>query len=233
MSAVTLLPVLPPNWKVGVGNSSTNSNPVRQYRENVWISILQTFRTSTCCVKHRCQKSFPADYGYRGVRRSTVSQELSIHHLWCFLGPCKDRLSAWKMRAQGTLAPCRLSRETTLRGVTATGSLPKFWLNKDVVARSLTTCQVTVTVVELFVVWLRVRQQSTHKGRHKLGRLKNICLFYQSKWWKFFCLSTWFWLSKHLFPMPTKPHWIELKFNKPIHHFWSDCHSLQIHSHQF
>lgn len=30
MSADTLLPVLPPNWKLGVGNSCTNSNPVRQ-----------------------------------------------------------------------------------------------------------------------------------------------------------------------------------------------------------
>lgn len=31
MSAVTLLPVLPPNWKLGVGNSCTNTNPVKQH----------------------------------------------------------------------------------------------------------------------------------------------------------------------------------------------------------
>lgn len=35
--AVTVLPVLPPNWKFGVGNSCTNSNPVRQHRENVQV----------------------------------------------------------------------------------------------------------------------------------------------------------------------------------------------------
>lgn len=33
MSAVTLLPVFPPNWKLGVGNSCTNSNPVKENRE--------------------------------------------------------------------------------------------------------------------------------------------------------------------------------------------------------
>lgn len=37
MSAATLFPVLPPNWKLGVGNSCTNSNPVRQHRENVQV----------------------------------------------------------------------------------------------------------------------------------------------------------------------------------------------------
>lgn len=108
---------------------------------------MQTTRTATCLLKRGCQESFPADY--RGVRRSTVSQELSIRHLWCFLGPSKDRLSVWQMRSQGPLAPCRLSRVTTLSGVTANGSLPKFWLYKAVVACSLTTCQVTVVVVEL------------------------------------------------------------------------------------
>ncbi len=113
------------------------------------MCIMQTPRTSTCCLKHRCLESFPADYGYRGVRRSTVSQKLSIHHLWCFLGPSKDVLSVRQMRSQSPLAPCRLSRVTTLRGVTATGSLPKFWLYKAVVACSLTTCQVTVAIVEL------------------------------------------------------------------------------------
>lgn len=113
------------------------------------MCIVQTTRTSTCCVQHRCQESFPADYGYREVRRSTVSQELSIHHLWCFLGPCKGRLSVWQMRSQGPLAPCRLSRVTALRRLTAIGSLPKFWLYKAVVACSLTTCQVTVVFLVL------------------------------------------------------------------------------------
>lgn len=37
MSAVTLLPVFPPNWKVGVGNSSTNTNPVKKHREKVQV----------------------------------------------------------------------------------------------------------------------------------------------------------------------------------------------------
>lgn len=37
MSAATLLPVFPPNWKLGVGNSCTNSNPVRQHRENMQV----------------------------------------------------------------------------------------------------------------------------------------------------------------------------------------------------
>lgn len=37
MSAATLLPVLPPNWKVGVDNSCTNSNPVKQHKENVQV----------------------------------------------------------------------------------------------------------------------------------------------------------------------------------------------------
>lgn len=37
MSAATLLPVLPPNWKVGVDNSCTNSNPVKQHKENAQV----------------------------------------------------------------------------------------------------------------------------------------------------------------------------------------------------
>lgn len=37
MSAATLLPVLPPNWKVGVDNSCTNSNPVKQHKENTQV----------------------------------------------------------------------------------------------------------------------------------------------------------------------------------------------------
>ncbi len=145
MSAVTLLPFLPPNWKLGVGNSSTSSNPVRQHRENVQVK-----KGAFCklpghqhAVKHRWQKSFPADYGQRQVRRRTASQKLSIHHLCYFLGPSKDRLSVWRMRCKGPLAPCRLSTVTALRRVTATGSAPKFWLYKAVVACSLTTCQVT------------------------------------------------------------------------------------------
>lgn len=115
--------------------------------------------------------------GNRGVRRSTVSQELSIHHLWCFLGSSKGRLSAWQMRSQGPLAPCRFSRVTTLRRVTATGSLPKFWLYKTVVACSLTTCQVTV-VGRLSVFWLRVRQQNTQILRSYKPERHN----YKSHW---------------------------------------------------
>lgn len=37
MSTATLLPVLPPNWKVGVDNSCTNSNPVKQHKENAQV----------------------------------------------------------------------------------------------------------------------------------------------------------------------------------------------------
>ena len=37
MSAVTLLPVLPPNWKLGVGSSCTNSNPMMQHRGDVQV----------------------------------------------------------------------------------------------------------------------------------------------------------------------------------------------------
>lgn len=39
MSAVTLLPVLPPNWKLGVGNTCTNSNPVRQHRGGKKVQV--------------------------------------------------------------------------------------------------------------------------------------------------------------------------------------------------
>lgn len=106
-------------------------------------------KCALCKLPKQMSKSFLADYGYRGDSRRTVSQELSIHHLWCILGPSKDWLSVWQMRYRGPLAPCRLSRVTTLRRVTVNGSLPKFWLYKAVVACSLTTCQVTVEVVEL------------------------------------------------------------------------------------
>lgn len=110
------------------------------------MCIMQTSRTSTCCLRHRFLQSLHVDYSYRSLSR-TVSKELSIHHLWCFVGPSTDKLSVWQMRSYGPLAPCRLFRVTTLGRVTANGSLPKFWLYKAVVACSLTTCQVTVSVV--------------------------------------------------------------------------------------
>lgn len=93
MSAVTLLPVFPPNWKVGVGNSSTNTNPVKQHREKVQVkkySFLQTTGASTC-LEHRSHVSFRADYGLRGVWRSTAIQTNFPCHCLVFPGPSKDR----------------------------------------------------------------------------------------------------------------------------------------------
>ena len=42
-SAATVLPVLPPNLKLGVGNSCTNSNPVRQHREKKKCRLRRAF----------------------------------------------------------------------------------------------------------------------------------------------------------------------------------------------
>lgn len=56
MSAVTLLPFLPPNWKLGVGNSCTNSNPVRQHREKVHVK-----KCALCKLPERQHAVFNTD----------------------------------------------------------------------------------------------------------------------------------------------------------------------------
>lgn len=136
MRAVTLLPVLPPNWNLGVGNSCTNSNPVRQ-KEKVWVRRLPTKRTFNkeatslllcgLCLSNQEKKRFS---------KRTESPWLSICHLCCFLGPNKDKLSVWKIRSWGILAPCRLSRVSAGRQMTVYGSTPKCWLNWELVTCS-------------------------------------------------------------------------------------------------
>lgn len=81
MSAVTALPVLPPNWKEGVGNSWTNSNPAREHRPNVRKCALRSpldtivlSKTQMPSTEERCK-----------------SNKLFMHHLWFFLQPGEDK----------------------------------------------------------------------------------------------------------------------------------------------
>lgn len=130
MRAATLFPVLPPNWKLGVGNSCRNSNPVRQHGENV-----QVRKCALCKIaahQHGCQESFLVDYGLCTKCIKEVQQQncesTAIHPpSVLLLGPTKDKLSVWKMSSQATLAPCRFSRATARNRVTASGSLLKVW----------------------------------------------------------------------------------------------------------
>lgn len=41
MSAVTLLPIFPPNWKWDVGNSCTNSNPAKKQKQKEQVKKLE------------------------------------------------------------------------------------------------------------------------------------------------------------------------------------------------
>lgn len=80
MSAATLLPVLPPNWKVGVDNSCTNSNPVKQHKENAQV------------MKCTLQKNLADGQNLLSssvvllLKKRSRTEWRSIDHLWRFLG---------------------------------------------------------------------------------------------------------------------------------------------------
>lgn len=80
MSAVTLLPVCPPNWKRGVGNSCTNSNPVKEQRQKVQVKNKVRWKS----------QGFPENHS-------------PIHHTWTLSGPSWGEEGVSKNREQGDL----------------------------------------------------------------------------------------------------------------------------------
>lgn len=81
MSAATLLPVLPPNWKVGVDNSCTNSNPVKQHKENAQVM--------KCTLQKNLadgQNLLSSSVVLLLKKKRSRTEWRSIDHLWRFLG---------------------------------------------------------------------------------------------------------------------------------------------------
>lgn len=88
MSAATLLPVLPPNWKVGVDNSCTNSNPVKQHTQKKNVQVMK-------CTLHKTSRwpeSFIIFCGFVTKKGAELSKDpLTICDAsW---GASEDRLS--------------------------------------------------------------------------------------------------------------------------------------------
>lgn len=80
MSAVTLLPVFPPNWKVGVGNSSTNRNPVKKHREKEQVKKYASFFIFSGWL-----------WPQGGLEKHCQPNKLSMALSVMFPGPSKDR----------------------------------------------------------------------------------------------------------------------------------------------